>query len=106
MGYTFIDHTADVAANLTGRTVGELFVSAARALTDTISDIDSVRPVLTESVALDADSVEDLLVDWLNELLYRFEVHDVLLSDAMAAGIATSPKRCLRPTKTKTCPTS
>jgi len=35
MGYTFIDHTADVAADLTGRTLAELFASAAQALTET-----------------------------------------------------------------------
>ena len=73
MGYTFIDHTADVAADLTGRTVEELFASAAQAMTDTVTDLSSVRPVITQSVTVEAGAIEDLLVDWLNELLYRFE---------------------------------
>lgn len=82
MGYTFIDHTADVAADLTGRTVEELFASAAQAMTDTVTDLSSVRPVITQSVTVEAGAIEDLLVDWLNELLYRFEVQNVLVSDA------------------------
>ena len=82
MGYTFIDHTADVAADLTGRTVEELFVSAAHALTDTITELDRVRPVVTQAVTVEAGSVETLLVDWLNELVYRFEVQNMLFSDA------------------------
>jgi SHS2 domain-containing protein len=82
MGYTFIDHTADVAADLTGRTLEELFASAAQALTDTITDLAAVRPSVTQSITLDAGSLEDLLVDWLNELLYRFEVQNLLVSDA------------------------
>jgi SHS2 domain-containing protein len=82
MGYTFIDHTADVAADLTGRTLNELFASAAQALTDTISELDRVRPVVTQSVTLEAGSIETLLVDWLNELVYRFEVQNMLFSDA------------------------
>lgn len=82
MGYTFIDHTADVAADLTGRTVEEVFTAAAQALTDTITDLSTVQPAVTQSVTLDAGSLEDLLVDWLNELLYRFEVRNVLVSDA------------------------
>ena len=81
MGYAFIDHTADVAADLTGRSVDELFLFAAQALTDTITDIRTVQPVVTQSVTLEAHSPEDLLVDWLNELLYRFEVQNVLFSD-------------------------
>ena len=83
MGYAFIDHTADVAADLTGRTPGDLFCAAAQALTDTITDLAAVQPVVTQSVTLDAGSLEDLLVDWLNELLYRFEVQNLLVSDAV-----------------------
>jgi SHS2 domain-containing protein len=82
MGYAFVDHTADIAADLTGRSAGELFASAAQALTDTITDLSAVCPVVTQSVTLEAGSLEDLLVDWLNELLYRFEVQNVLVSDA------------------------
>jgi SHS2 domain-containing protein len=80
MGYSFVDHTADVAADLTGRTLGELFGSAAQALTDTITEISRVQPSVTQSVTLESASAEDLLVDWLNELLYRFEVQDMLFS--------------------------
>jgi SHS2 domain-containing protein len=82
MGYSFIDHTADVAAELTGGTAAELFASAAQALTDTITDLAAVHPVVTQSVTLAAASLEDLLVDWLNELLYHFEVRNLLVSGA------------------------
>lgn len=82
MAYAFIDHTADVAADLDGSTLDDIFVSAAQALTDTITDIRAVRPVVTESVTLEAATVDDLLVDWLNELLFRFEVRNVLVSTA------------------------
>jgi SHS2 domain-containing protein len=82
MGYTFIDHTADVAADLTGPTLEALFVSAAQALTDTLTERSQVHTVITQSVTLEAATLEDLLVDWLNELLYRFEVQNVLVFDA------------------------
>jgi SHS2 domain-containing protein len=83
MGYTFIDHTADVAADLTGRSLPELFVAAAQALTDTLTELDRVLPVVTQFVTVEAATLEDLLVDWLNELLYRFEVQNMLVSGAM-----------------------
>jgi SHS2 domain-containing protein len=82
MGYRFVDHTADVAADLTGRTLGELFLAAAQALTDTMTELARVQPLVTQPVTLESGSPEDLLVDWLNELLYRFEVRDMLFSDA------------------------
>lgn len=82
MGYRFIDHTADVAADLDGRSPGELFASAAQALTDTMTPLEGVRPSVTQPVTLDAATPEDLLVDWLNELVYRFEVQNMLFSQA------------------------
>jgi SHS2 domain-containing protein len=82
MGYRFVDHTADVAAELTGRTLPELFVSAAQALTDTLTELSRVQPLVTQSVTLESGVLDDLLVDWLNELLYRFEVQNMLVSDA------------------------
>jgi SHS2 domain-containing protein len=84
MGYRFIDHTADVAADLTGGTLGDLFLSAAQALTDTITDLAAVQPAVTQSVTLESGAVEDMLVDWLNELLYRFEVQNMLFCDGSA----------------------
>jgi SHS2 domain-containing protein len=81
MGHRFIDHTADVAADLEGGTPGQLFLSAARALTDTMTPLDAVAASVTQAVTLQAPTLEDLLVDWLNELVYRFEVQDMLYSD-------------------------
>lgn len=85
MGYTFIDHTADVAADLTGATLAQLFVSAAQALTDTITDRLQVRHTTSIALTLEAATLEDLLVDWLNELLYQFEVRSLLTADAEVA---------------------
>jgi SHS2 domain-containing protein len=82
MSYSFIDHTADVAANLAGRTLDELFASAAQALTDTITDLREVRRDSADTMSMEAGSLEDLLVDWLNELLYRFEVRNLLVAEA------------------------
>src|SRR3954465_13975237 len=85
MGYRFIDHTADVAADLTGETLEELFLSAAQALTDTMTELSGVGSSVTQSVTLESGTVEDLLVDWLNELLYRFEVRNMLVATASVA---------------------
>ena len=82
MGYAFIDHTADVAADLEGGTLPELFRFAAQALTDTVTDLAAVRASVTQPVTAEAGTVEDLLVDWLNELVYRFEVRNMLTATA------------------------
>lgn len=78
MSYEFFDHSGDVGAQLLGRTVDELFASAAGAFTDTITALDAVEPRRPEEVDLAAPDLTLLLVDFLSELLYRFDTRSWL----------------------------
>ncbi len=78
--YEIVDHTADVAIVARGADVGEAFASAGRALLSLITEPDSVAEVEERRIELSADDLEDLLVAWLNELIYLFDVENLLLS--------------------------
>ena len=82
MGRVFFDHTGDVGVRLTALSLGELFRQAALAFTETVTDPSSVEAATVEQLTLAAATLEDLMVEWLNELLYRFEVCNVLTTDA------------------------
>lgn len=73
MPYHFVDHTGDIAVALSGRSLAELFGDAAAAFTDSITALDSVEPKRPEEVDVDAPELDLLLVDFLSELLYRFD---------------------------------
>ena len=77
--YEIVDHTADVAIVARGADVGEAFASAGRALLSIITDPDSVAEVEERWIELAADDLEDLLVAWLNELIYLFDAGNLLL---------------------------
>jgi protein archease len=83
--FEFIEHTADLAVRVRGEDVGELFEAAAAALTDAITDRSAVRATESFAVTLAAPDLDVLLVDWLEELLYRFEVDAVLVRDSDVA---------------------
>ena len=72
-GYEFFAHTADVGAVVRGATLSRLFENAARATFDLIADRRTVRPRRRARVEVEGSSLEDLLVRWLAELLYRRE---------------------------------
>lgn len=82
MAYRFFDHTGDIAVALTGKTREALFASAALAFTDSITPVSHVEPRRPEEVALDAPELDLLLVDFLSELLYRFDTRGWLTRDA------------------------
>jgi SHS2 domain-containing protein len=68
------EHTADLGLRVVGVDLADVFQTAATGLFDVIvANREVVRAQETEHVALTADSTEDLLLQWLNELIFRCE---------------------------------
>ena len=82
MAYEFFDHTGDIGVSLSGRTIDELFASAAAAFTDSITPLDTVEPRRPEELDVAAPELDLLLVDFLSELLYRFDTRAWLTREA------------------------
>lgn len=74
-------HTADVAIEATGDTLGEVFAAAAAGLT--AAHCDSVPDGVGDSFGFGvaAPSREALLFDYLDELIYQRDVRGVLPAD-------------------------
>jgi SHS2 domain-containing protein len=80
MSYETFEHTADVGLRIRADDLDALFADAARGLFWLIvPDLDSVRPSESVPIAIAGESPEFLLFDWLNELLYLYEVRHLLL---------------------------
>ncbi|HEY3376184.1 MAG TPA: archease [Armatimonadota bacterium] len=94
-----IPHTADLAIRVWGGDVRELFVNAARALFSLMSE-PPPAVTLSREITVSSTDQEALLVDWLNELLYRHEVDgetytafeiDVLQDEQLHARVSGAP---------------
>jgi SHS2 domain-containing protein len=77
--YKFFDHTADIGIEISGRTKKELFANAAYAMFDILIDNNGSKIKSTEktqkrqkTVTVKGADVEDLLINFLRELLYLF----------------------------------
>ena len=82
MGYRFFDHTADLAVDLTAPTAGGLFGEALAAFTEAITESERIAERVERRFALSAAALDLLLVDWLGEMLYAFEVEELLFRRA------------------------
>lgn len=80
MTFELREHTADVAVSATADSMSGVFAELAEGLAATMSDR---RPATGEryAVAVTAESREALLFDYLDELIYQRDVHDVLPID-------------------------
>lgn len=76
--FEVIEHTADVGIAAYGSDLKEAFANAAYALFSLMVDLKQVGDTLYREVEITAENQEDLLVAWLNELIYLFEVESIL----------------------------
>ena len=76
--HEMVDHTADLGVVLMARGLSDLFAAAGALLAELMYDPEEVEERESREVALEAPSSEELLVRWLNELLYLREVGEFL----------------------------
>jgi SHS2 domain-containing protein len=76
--FEILDHTADVGIIAYGADLSQAFANAGRALFSLIAELDNVEEVLYQDIELTASDEENLLVAWLNELVYRFDTEGII----------------------------
>jgi len=76
--YELLDHTADIGIVAFGRDLPEAFGNAAYAMFDILTDTDKIREMDRFDLRVSASNIEELLVTWLDELLYRYETERLI----------------------------
>lgn len=70
MSYTFLDHTADIAVEVSGESLEELFLSSAFAWKESVVEQNELSGSDTKNISITGESLEILLVQFLSELNY------------------------------------
>ena len=76
--YEQFSHTADIGVRVFGRTLKELFENAAFAMFDIIADLEGLKGEIVQEIELTSPNHEELLISWLDELLYNFYTKGVI----------------------------
>ena len=80
MKYKFIDHTADVMFEAHGKNLNKLFENAALATFDVQCDLKKIERTTKKKIKLKNESLEGLLFDFLEELVYLKDAKCLLFS--------------------------
>ena len=76
--YEQFSHTADIGVRVFGKTLKELFENAAFAMFDILADLEGIKGEITQDFELTAPHHEELLISWLDELLYNFYAKNII----------------------------
>ena len=79
MGYRIFDHTADLGVEITGASQEEVYAGAAGALFDLLTDLSSVRESEERTLTVEGEGPDDILVNFLRELLYSWNGEGFLM---------------------------
>jgi SHS2 domain-containing protein len=82
LGYRFLENlvTADVAFEAFGKNLNELFKNCALALAETMADLRTIKPKVQKLIKLQNKDLNNLLIDFLNELVYYKDADYLLFS--------------------------
>ncbi len=76
--YKILEHTADVGIEAEGRTLKEAFENAASGMLSIMIEPEKVKELESYSLKVKGRDEKELLVAFLSELLYKYEVADIL----------------------------
>jgi SHS2 domain-containing protein len=76
--YEQFSHTADIGVRVFGKTLKELFENAAFAMFDILADLEGLKGEIAQDFELTAPNHEELLISWLDELLYNFYAKNII----------------------------
>ena len=76
--FKLIEHTADIGLVAYGRTLAEAYANAAYGLFSIITEPDTLNETESRQLTLSEDDPEALLFEWLNRLIYFFDVEMLL----------------------------
>lgn len=91
--FEFFDHTGDIGVRIEAPNLAGLFEQAAVAMTDALTTASTVEPRSSDELSLESPELDLLLVDWLSELLFRFETRGWLVARATVEIVSTGVYR-------------
>ncbi len=76
--FELIEHTADMGLAAYGKDLPEAFANASYGMFSIIAELNNIKEKETRRVEIKEDNVENLLFEWLNSLLYYFDVETLI----------------------------
>ena len=79
--YRITTHQNELAVRIVGNSQADLFAASGFALFDVMADIDKIEAAERLSLEIEGSDRDDLMVNWIRELLYLYQGSGYLLKE-------------------------
>jgi len=86
--YKLINHTADIGIQVFGSDSQELFINAALALFDVITEMDVLKGRDSCNITASGEDWPDLMINWLREVLYLWNGKERLVKSVQILSLS------------------
>jgi SHS2 domain-containing protein len=76
--FEIINHTADISIKAYGKNLKQLFENAALGMFNILADLEGITTSTELEIKVEAPDKEELLIEWLDELLYNFYTKNII----------------------------
>ena len=81
-GWRLLDHTADIRLEVWGTSLEKLFINAAKSLSTLLTSPTEPNSEEQIQVALEGGELDELLVNWLREILFFTQTRRIVVTEA------------------------
>jgi SHS2 domain-containing protein len=89
--FEVIDISGDVGIRAFGKSIEEAFKNSAIGMYSLITDLEGVKAEKSISISVESNSLEGLLVSWLNELIFQFDAYNFIGKDISIKALGSQP---------------
>jgi SHS2 domain-containing protein len=91
-GYRFLEHTSDAFIEAWGPSLELAFAEAAEAFYETMLNLRNVKPKIEEQVNAEGHDEKELLYNWLEALLLKFDIDRMAYSQFHINPVSTKTR--------------
>ena len=92
MDFKYLEHTADLKIQATGKTLKTAFSNAAKGMFNAMVQLKDIKPTKKQSIKLESENLESLFFDYMSKLLYLHDANKMLFSKFIIKSLRRSDK--------------
>ena len=89
--YRYLEHTADIGVEVEAESLEQAFSEAGIALFEIMTDTAAFQPIERADVKATGEDLQSLLYSYLEELIYIFDTHALVIVSVEVSRITTDP---------------